>query len=64
MKRTLSIFLLIFSFVVNAQFSPQGKKLTEKFFPDFDLEINTPAFAKKKGFTSYDELMAFINEKV
>ena len=64
MKRTLSIFLLIFSFAVNAQFSPQDKKLTEKFFPDFDLEINTPAFAKKKGFTTYDELMAFINEKV
>lgn len=47
-----------------AQMSPQTKKVTEKFFPDPEMEINTPAFAKKKGFTNYDEMMGFIQERI
>jgi len=29
--------------------NPQSKKVTETFFPEFDVTINTPAFQKKKG---------------
>ncbi len=53
-----SIFLCISCF---AQPNPQSKKMTEKFFPDPELEIHTPAFQKKKGFTSYEEMMEFLN---
>lgn len=45
-----------------AQFSPQTKKITEKFFPDAELDINTPAFKKEKGFTSHNELLAYLTQ--
>jgi hypothetical protein len=45
-----------------AQLNPQPKKITEEFFPDPELEINTPAFQKKKGFTDYEEMMAYLND--
>lgn len=40
----------------------QPKKVTEKFFPDPDVQMNTPAFGKKSGFTSYKEMTDFVNE--
>lgn len=46
----------------SAQISPQSKKITENFFPEVEMEINTPAFQKKKGFTDYDELITFLTE--
>ncbi len=42
-------------------FNPQTKEITEKFFPDPDVEILTPAFKKKKGFTKYNEMMSFLD---
>jgi len=45
-------------------FSPQTKEVTEKFFPDVEVEINTPAFHKKKGFTTYKEMMNFLQPLV
>ncbi len=46
----------------NAQFNPQSKKVTEQFFPDDESIQNvTPALQKKKGFTNYEELIAFLN---
>ena len=57
--------LLVFSFLWGmAQFSPQSKEITEKFFPEKEIDINTPAFQKKKGFTTYEELMAFLDKQV
>ncbi|MEM7370799.1 MAG: M14 family metallocarboxypeptidase [Bacteroidota bacterium] len=47
-----------------SQPNPQSRKVTEKFFPDVDLNIQTPAFQKKKGFTKYEELMAFLQAYV
>lgn len=44
-------------------FNPEPKKITSTYFPDLDIEINTPAFQKKKGFTSYDELITFLNKQ-
>lgn len=45
-----------------AQFNPQPNEVTEKFFPDvFELEEVTPGLQKSKGFTTYNELMDFLN---
>jgi hypothetical protein len=52
---------LLLSAVLIAQPNPQNKKVTSTFYPDFEIEINTPAFAKKKGYTGYDEMMLFLN---
>jgi len=61
MKRLLVIPLCLLTLWGNAQMNPQSKKITEKYFPDPSVEISTPAFFKQKGFTSYDEMIAFIN---
>ncbi|MCX6308564.1 MAG: M14 family zinc carboxypeptidase [Bacteroidia bacterium] len=60
MKKLVLILFCTFSLVVAAQMSPQSSKITAKYFSDPQIEINTPAFLKKKGFTTYDELMTFI----
>lgn len=64
MFRIIAISLLLLPLTSCAQLNPQSKKVTEKFFPDFDAEINTPAFNKKKGFTSYSEMMEYLNKLV
>ncbi|VXB05744.1 Zinc carboxypeptidase [Flavobacterium sp. 9AF] len=44
-----------------AQFNPQSKKITEKFFPDTDkIKDVTPGLKKNKGFTNYEELISFL----
>ena len=40
--------------------SLQSKKITNKYFPNPEIDIKTPAFQKKKGFTNYDEMMAYL----
>lgn len=61
MKATLiATLFLIIGMTAQAQ---QPKKVTEKFFPEIDIAINTPTFQKNKGTTSYDEMMEHI-EKV
>lgn len=62
MKTLTSIFLILFSISLVAQLNPQPKKITKEFFPDPELEIHTPAFQKKKGFTDYEEMMAYLND--
>jgi hypothetical protein len=59
-KNWLILFLLL-PLVSCAQLNPQSKKVTEKFFPDHTIQIDTPAFAKKKGFTTHSEMMAFLS---
>ncbi len=61
MNKYLILFILIFCLNFTKDFNPQSKKITEKFFPELNIEINTPAFKKEKGFTNYNELVAFIN---
>lgn len=49
----------------SAQFTPQSKKITKKFFPDSDEVLETtPALQKEKGFTDYEELLNFLNTLV
>ena len=63
MKAKCILFLIFLPVILLAQLNPQSKKITDKFFPDPNIEINTPAFDKKKGFTKYDEMMVFLKEK-
>ena len=59
MRFKVIIFTLLFC--VNGFYPQDSKKITQKFFPDFDLDIPTPAFDKKKGFTKYEELISFLD---
>ena len=63
---TVKFFLITYIFSLFFCFSqnPQTKKITNKFFPDNDIIINTPSFQKKKGFTDYEEMMSFINDLI
>ena len=63
MKIVLQLLILLLPFSLLGQLNnPQSRKVTEKFFPDPDIEIHTPAFQKKKGFTNYKEMMAFLEK--
>ena len=42
-------FIFSFIFCVNVIYAQDSKKITEKFFPDFDLDVPTPAFNKKEA---------------
>ena len=55
MKKYYLFILFLISFnLVSAQLSPQSKKITEKFFKEYEeLENITPALKKKKGYTNY-----------
>ena len=64
MKGKCILYLIFLPAILFAQLNPQSKKITKKFFPDPNIEINTPAFDKKKGFTKYDEMMVFLKEKI
>jgi hypothetical protein len=62
MMRKVGIILIAWlSLGFIQDFNPQSKEITAKFFPEMDIDINTPAFKKSKGFTNYAELIAFLN---
>lgn len=64
----MKYILLLFGFTIltscaSIQFTPQSKRITERFFPDADTVANvTPALKKKHGFTNYEELLVFLND--
>lgn len=62
MNKIIVFSILILCFNFTQEFDPQSKKITNSFFPDINVEINTPAFKKPKGFTNYNELIFFIND--
>ena len=64
MKTKFFLYFFLLPIMLFPQLNPQSKKLTKKFFPDPNIEINTPAFNKKKGFTKYEEMMTFLNEQI
>ena len=66
MLKKIIFYIFIFNFfATNAQLNQEPKKITNKFFSELnDLENITPALKKKKGFTNYEELINFIDEKV
>ncbi len=64
MQIKFTILFFTYFFVNICCQSQDTKKMTNKYFPDFDIAIPTPAFNKKKGFTKYDEMMSFLDEMV
>jgi len=65
MKNIVTILMSILCITAYAQFTPQSKKITKKFFPDSDEVLNTtPALQKKRGYTNYKELLGFLNNLV
>ena len=49
---------------LTAQFSPEPKTVTDRYFPENNsLEQVTPALLKKKGFTNYEELIDFLKQQ-
>lgn len=61
MKRLILIIIIFTGLGFSTSFNPEPKQITATFFPELDIPINTPAFQKKKGFTTYDELITFLN---
>ena len=43
---------------------PQTPDITRNYFPDPEVSMETPAFNKDKGFTSYAEMMDYLNARV
>lgn len=65
MKKLVFILLFMMSLTIEAQFSPQSKKITNKFFPDSGEVLNTtPALQKEKGYTNYKELITYLDKLV
>lgn len=60
MRKIGIILLLFFCFGFVQDFSPQSKEITQKFFPELEIDIQTPAFKKSKGFTTHAEMMTFL----
>ncbi|MDO5608319.1 MAG: M14 family zinc carboxypeptidase [Capnocytophaga sp.] len=60
MKRLVSICILLLyaQLAVGQWFEP--KKVTDKFFPDPDIAMDIPVFNKNSGFTTYEEMNAFL----
>ena len=56
---SLTLFLLLLnSFPVFAQ--PQSGELVSRFFPDPDVQMNTPGFSKTEGFMNYAKMMDYL----
>jgi hypothetical protein len=63
MGRAIPSFILLLVLLSMTSSDPQPRKMTEKYFPDiFQVESVTPALKKEKGFTRYEEMMAFLRE--
>ena len=58
MRYNIFIIILIHSFIWS-QPNMQPKKVTEKFFPEYEKLEVTPGLQKKRGYTNYDELISF-----
>lgn len=61
-RRLLSIILVLLQYSILAQLSPQPKAITERYFTEPDIAINTPAFESKRGFTEYEDMMPFLEK--
>ncbi len=63
MKYSYTLIALFYCTFCAAQlFNPQPQALTDMYFPDFELDSPTPAFNKKTGFTTYREMIIFLED--
>ena len=60
LRYLVTYFLFFYSLVCLGQISSQSKKITNKYFPNPEIEFNTPAFKKKKGYTNHKEMMEYL----
>ncbi|KAA6339045.1 Internalin-J, partial [termite gut metagenome] len=60
-KLRLIGIILCFPLLIAAQ---QPGKMTQKFFPDPDVTIQTPSFQKKKGYADYNEIISYIERTI
>lgn len=58
----LPIILSIITFIFSWNPGIQPEKITNRWFPDPEVDIRTPAFNKSKGFTQYAEMLEFIQK--
>ncbi len=69
MKRLLTLLFSVAAIILFAQPNPQSRKVTEKFFPDFDIYMPTPAFSAVnrqndfRAFTDHEAMMEYITRK-
>ena len=59
-KIILLLFILLTAMGINAQ---QPRKVTKKWFPNPDVRIETPAFSRSYGFTTYKQMMKYVNNE-
>jgi hypothetical protein len=65
MKNIVTLLICVICISASAQFTPQSKKITEKFFQDSEEVLNTtPALQKKRGYTDYKELLNFLDNLI
>ena len=64
LRALLTIILISTAYSGFSQFNPQSKTIAERFFPEPELTIKTPAFQKKEGFTKYEEMMTWLNQTI
>ncbi len=64
LRALLTIILISTAYSGFSQFNPQSKTIAERFFPEPELTIQTPAFQKKEGFTKYEEMMTWLNQTI
>ncbi|NVK03750.1 MAG: succinylglutamate desuccinylase/aspartoacylase family protein [Flavobacteriia bacterium] len=61
MKTKFTLLLSVLALLVKAQLlTPQPYEVTERYYPDPDIEINTPGF-EDDSFTDYESMMEFLN---
>ena len=57
------LLLLIGGYLLaSCSFAQDPKSILETYFPDPDTAFTTPAFAKKKGFTTSKSMLPFLDE--
>ncbi|MBQ8711204.1 MAG: peptidase [Prevotella sp.] len=63
MKRTILQLFILLMMTVTAS-AQQPRKVTRTWFQNPDIQIETPAFSRSYGFTTYKEMMRYLRQEV
>ena len=61
MKRLIAFLALATLLACNSLMNPEPAAVSKRFYADPQIDFNTPAFQKEKGFTTHAEMMSFLN---
>ncbi|NDV80714.1 M14 family metallocarboxypeptidase [Bacteroides sp. 51] len=64
MKKIFVLFVILSVCGLFTALAQQPKKVTEKFFPEPDVEMDIPVFKKKSGYTTYKEMYEFLEARI